>query len=114
MARRAHGAFKRDVPKCLSKALAQGENPSVCDFKLAKALTSSIFTLEAEAIAALQKESSNFHNIATLDTSHILCDGDHCHASLRETIYYRDKEHLTTDIATSLAPALLLKTKELH
>ena len=95
----------RDVPvhrshldKCVARALWQKRSPAVCDTPRSEAVEETIPT--AERRAALETHASY------VDVVDLFCNRTTCPAVIDGKLTFRDRHHIATPYADSLAPSL--------
>lgn len=96
----------RDVPvhkayldRCVARALWQGRGAEVCDTPRAEAIDERIFATERAAAAGIQ-------GVRYVDLTWLFCDTRNCPAMIDGKLTFRDRHHIATPYAASLAPAL--------
>ncbi|UXN61346.1 acyltransferase family protein [Phyllobacterium zundukense] len=98
--------FLRDVPthtsyldKCVARALWQGRDPSVCDTPRAAAADDSDAETEKGIISGIK-------NARYIDMTEFFCSNTICHAMIDGKLTFRDRHHIATPYAESLAAPL--------
>jgi hypothetical protein len=98
--------YLRDVPthrafidKCVARALWQRRSPSVCDTPREVALDDADAATERRIISGIAKARY-------VDLSNLFCGEKFCHAMIGGMIAFRDRHHLATPFAASLAGPL--------
>ena len=98
--------FLRDVPsnkryldKCVARALWQGQSPSVCDTPRAAAAGDDVSVIERKIVTKIR-------NARYVDLTSLFCDDTRCHAMIDGKLVYRDRHHIATPYAASLAAPL--------
>jgi hypothetical protein len=92
----------RDVPTCLSRAVAGSWANGDCAIRRDEALN-----LEARRAQAAALRGMTLARIA--EFSDLLCDAEWCKVRFGNAIVYRDGNHLTTNVAQAFAPVLGLE-----
>lgn len=95
----------RDVPvhksyldKCVARALWQERSPSVCDTPRSEAVEETIPAAERRAAVAMRA--------SYVDVVDLFCDRTTCPAVIDGKLTFRDRHHIATPYAESLAPSL--------
>ncbi|GAB1583703.1 acyltransferase family protein [Phyllobacterium phragmitis] len=95
--------YLRDVPthksyidKCVARALWQKRNPSVCDTPRAEAMDEADSKTEREIIARIA-------NARYVDMTDLFCNQTTCQAMIDGKLTFRDRHHIATPYAASLA-----------
>lgn len=98
--------FLRDVPthmsyldKCVARALWQGRDPSICDTPRAEAADDGGAQIEKGIIL-------NIKNARYVDMTDLFCSQTLCHAVINGKLTFRDRHHIATPFAESLAAPL--------
>ncbi|WP_271895896.1 acyltransferase family protein [Candidatus Phyllobacterium onerii] len=98
--------FLRDVPthkayldKCVARALWQGRDPSICDTPRAAALNEGDAKIEKGIVSSIQ-------NASYVDMTSFFCSDTLCHATIDGKLMFRDRHHIATAYAESLAGPL--------
>jgi peptidoglycan/LPS O-acetylase OafA/YrhL len=86
----------KDFPDCLAINVT---DPLACSEPRAKAVTPDAMTVAAERVAS--------DRIALVDFSDQFCDEARCYGAIGGAVVYMDKDHITSQFARTLAPALL-------
>lgn len=96
----------RDVPvhkayldKCVARALWQDRSPSVCDTPRAEAVDEQVFETEQAAVAGMQ-------GVRYADLTGLFCDVSNCPAMIGGKLTFRDRHHIATPYAATLAAPL--------
>ena len=87
-----------DIPSCLAQ-LAWNGHASCPPMIRESALNSDIYEAQMRAAA-------NIANVRFIDMSDAICGRDSCQTEQGDTIKYRDRDHMTSSYAASLANAL--------
>jgi len=90
---------KRNVEKCVARALWQGQGPSVCDSSRAAAAGDDVSAIERKIV-------SKIRNARYVDLTSLFCDNKRCHAMMDGKLVFRDRHHLAAPYAASLAAPL--------
>jgi hypothetical protein len=95
--------YLRDVPthksyidKCVARALWQKRDPSVCDTPRAEAVDDADAKTEREIIARIE-------NARYVDMTDLFCNETSCQAMIGGMLTFRDRHHIATPYAASLA-----------
>ncbi|KXF75125.1 acyltransferase [Paramesorhizobium deserti] len=95
--------YLRDVPthksyidKCVARALWQKREPSVCDTPRAEAMDDADAKTEREIIARVE-------NARYVDMTDLFCSETTCQAMIDGKLTFRDRHHIATPYAASLA-----------
>ncbi|TXR49998.1 acyltransferase family protein [Phyllobacterium endophyticum] len=98
--------FIRDVPthtsyldKCVARALWQKRDPSVCDTPRAAAADDNDARIEQGIISGIK-------NARYVDMTSFFCSDTRCHAMIDGKLTFRDRHHIATPYAESLAAPL--------
>jgi hypothetical protein len=98
--------FLRDVPthklyldKCVARALWQNKDPSVCDTPRVDAADDSDSAIERKIVTGIR-------NTRYVDLTNLFCDDTLCHAMIDGKLVFRDRHHIATPYAASLAAPL--------
>jgi peptidoglycan/LPS O-acetylase OafA/YrhL len=98
--------FLRDVPthtsyldKCVARALWQGRDPSICDTPRAAAADDDDAQTEKGIISSIK-------NARYVDMTNFFCSHTICHAMVNGKLTFRDRHHIATPYAESLAAPL--------
>ncbi|OHV78032.1 acyltransferase family protein [Ensifer sp. LCM 4579] len=89
---------KAYLDKCVARALWQGRSPSVCDTPRAEAVEETIPAAERAVAAALKADY--------VDLIDLFCNETVCPAMIDGKLTFRDRHHIATAYAESLAPQL--------
>lgn len=102
----AEVALLRDVPvhkeyldKCVGRALWQGRSPSVCDTPRSEAVDDTVYAVETAAIAGMDK-------VRPVDLTALFCNDSACPAMIDGKLAFRDRHHIATPYAATLATPL--------
>ena len=95
----------RDVPvhksyldKCVARALWQQKSPSVCDTPRSEAVE--------ETIPAAERKAAGEMHASYVDVVDLFCNRTTCPAVIDGKLTFRDRHHIATPYAESLAPRL--------
>ncbi|MGN6470308.1 MAG: acyltransferase family protein [Rhizobiaceae bacterium] len=98
--------YLRDVPthdayidKCVARALWQQRSPSICDTPREEAADDADAATERRVISGIEKARY-------VDLTNLFCGEQFCHAMIGGMIAFRDRHHLATPFAASLAGPL--------
>ena len=98
--------YLRDVPthtsyldKCVARALWQGRDPSICDTPRGAALNEGDARIEKGIVSGIK-------NASYVDMSSFFCSDTLCHATINGKLMFRDRHHIATSYAESLAGPL--------
>lgn len=96
----------RDVPvhkeyldKCVGRALWQGRSPAVCDTARGEAIDEQVFASESMAISGMK-------GVRAVDMTDLFCNATSCPAMIDGKLTFRDRHHIATPFAASLAAPL--------
>ncbi|PWK76239.1 acyltransferase family protein [Aminobacter sp. AP02] len=90
---------KSYLDKCVARALWQGRSPSVCDTPRNEAVDERVYETEQAAIAGLT-------GVRYVDLTGLFCDQATCPAMIDGKLAFRDRHHIATPFAASLAAPL--------